>query len=63
MVLRDQHERAIHAASVLVAGYVFTKNGSGHLQAWRIVPTVDVTADFPDTVVLEYWRVRGPAAR
>lgn len=63
MVLRDQNQRAVHAASVLVAGYVFTKNGFGHLQAWRIVPTVDVTADFPDTSAVEYWRVRAAPAR
>lgn len=58
LVLRDQNQRPIHAASVLVAGYVFTKNGQGHLQAWRIVPTTDVAADFPDTAVVEYWRAR-----
>ena len=62
MVLRASRNRPIHAATVLVAGYVFTKNGFGHLQAWRIVPTTQVTADFPATTSIDYWRVRSAAA-
>lgn len=61
MVFRTSRNRPIHAATVLVAGYVFTKNGFGHIQAWRIVPTTQVTADFPATTSIDYWRVR-PAA-
>jgi hypothetical protein len=62
LVLRDAQGGAIHAATVLVAGYVFTKNGSGHLQAWRVVPTTEVQADFPMTATTEYWRPLAPAA-
>lgn len=58
LLLRNARSRPIHAATVLVGGYVFTKNGFGHLQAWRIVPTTDVTADFPQTAIVEYWRPR-----
>ncbi|MDB4931438.1 MAG: hypothetical protein JWM10_3922, partial [Myxococcaceae bacterium] len=62
-LLRNGRGRPIHAANVLLAGYVYTKNGFGHLQAWRVAPLADVTADFPMTATTEYWRPRAAAPR
>jgi hypothetical protein len=58
LVLTDARGFRVHAATVLVGGYLFTKNGLGHLQAWRVVSTAKVLADFPMTMHQDYWRAR-----
>lgn len=59
VVLRDQAGVNIHSATRLLGGYVFTKNGHGRFQAWRIVPMTDLTTDFWNVASVESWRRRG----
>ncbi len=58
VVLRDAHRNIIHAATRLLGGYMFTKNGHGRFQAWRIVPMTDLTADYWQVATIETWRRR-----
>jgi hypothetical protein len=58
LVLRDHERGAVHAATWLLGGYLFEKNGTGRLQAWRIVPLAEVTAEFPEADAMELWRLR-----
>ena len=58
LVLRDHAQGVMHAATWLLGGYLFEKNGVGRLQAWRIVPLAEVTADFPEADSMEIWRLR-----
>lgn len=58
LVFRDARGTIIHSATRLLGGYVFTKNGHGRFQAWRIVPMTDLTADYWQVASVESWRRR-----
>ncbi len=58
VVLRDATGDIIHAATRLLGGYMFTKNGHGRFQAWRIIPMTDLTADYWQVTTIETWRRR-----
>ena len=58
LVLRDEAGRRIHAATWLLAGYLFTKDGTGALQPWRVVSLDDLLIGFPATTSMEFWRRR-----
>lgn len=58
LILRDAEGHAVHAATWLLGGYLFEKNGHGRLQAWRVVPLSHVMAEFPRAGAAELWRLR-----
>jgi len=58
VVLRDATGDVIHAATRLLGGYTFTKNGHGRFQAWRVVPMTDLTTDYWQVASVESWRRR-----
>lgn len=59
VVLRDETDAAVHAAVWLLGGYLYQKNGTGRLQAWRIVPWAEATSEYPGARA-ELWRPRAP---
>jgi hypothetical protein len=61
LVLRDSHGRRTHAATWLLAGYLYTKDGMGSLMPWRVASLDDLLIGFPTTATMEFWR-RRPAS-
>lgn len=59
LLVRDPAGIPVHAATWLLGGYLFEKNGYGRLQAWRIVPQTQALANHPDASATEVWRLRG----
>ncbi len=58
LVLRDAAGRRVHAATWLLGGYLYTKDGLGSLWPWRIVSLDDLLIGFPTTANMEFWRRR-----
>lgn len=61
LVLRDGSGRRTHAATWLLAGYLYTKDGMGSLLPWRVASLDDLLNGFPTTATMEFWR-RRPAS-
>ena len=61
LVLRDASGRRTHAATWLLAGYLYTKDGMGSLMPWRVASLDDLLNGFPTTATMEFWR-RRPAS-
>lgn len=58
LVLRDASGRRVHAATWLLGGFLYTKDGLGSLWPWRIVSLDDLLIGFPTTANMESWRRR-----
>lgn len=58
LVLRDASGRRVHAATWLLGGYLFSKDGLGSLWPWRVVSLDDLLIGFPTTANMEFWRRR-----
>lgn len=59
LLVRGPGGEPVHAATWLLGGYLFEKNGYGRLQAWRVVPMTQALANHPSASATEVWRLRG----
>lgn len=58
VVLIDPTGARIHAANWLLGEYLFTKNGRGVRQPWRVLSWEDMIVDYPGGTRVEFWRPR-----